>query len=278
MNSYPAVCETPELVTQFNRAWKAISDASLAKLLSRVSRTHSPHLPLARCPTCARLVQQRKCVITHPGNGEALDSDHMPRGRVLVRQARNGMAQVRLKGSDQILWTATANLEFNKQLAVDQTTEEVKSHRIPNVDLDADLRNLPQAAGWTLEGGKVCADNIALSPEADCLNPDVNTKCALVIDGAAEFVIGTEEQEKFAEMSGSPQMFSKSERIRFLKHIRREACPNYPAGTPVSLALLDQSDEAVVFVRGSSHPWYASPDNLAFGEAPVRHPKGSESR
>jgi hypothetical protein len=177
-------------------------------------------------------------------------------------RAQKGMAQVRLKDTNQILWTSTANLAFNQGLALDKIMKAPAS-----ADPDITIRNLPQAAGWALEGGKVCADNSALSSEADCGNPDVNTKCALAIDAAAAFVISDEEQQKFAEMSGSREMFPKSERIRFLKHLRREACPNYPAGIRVSLMLLDQNDEAVVLVPGNRHLWYTSPDNLAFGVA-----------
>jgi len=64
-------------------------------------------------------------------------------------------------------------------------------------------------------------------------------------------------------------MFSKSERVRFLKQLRRKACPNYPLVTRVSLVLLDQDDQAVVLVPGNRHLWYTSPNNLALGMASV---------
>ena len=273
MNSYPGVCVTAELVKRFNRAWNTTSDAAFKGLTSQLSPTRSLHLALERCRACALLVGQAKCIVTHPGQAEVLDTDHAPRTMVVVVAARDGIAHVQLRDSGQSFWTATANLAFNEQLAMDKMMKAP-----PSLDPDITIRNLPRAAGWALECGKVCADNIALSREADCPSPDVNTKCANLIDAAAGFVINPEEQEKFAEMSGSPDMFSKSERIHFLTHILREACPNYRAGTRVSLVVLDQSDQAVVLVPGNNHLWYTSPDNLVFGTVSVNAVKGPEGR
>jgi len=98
-----------------------------------------------------------------------------------------------------------ANLAFNQQLSLNEIMKAPTS-----LDADTTIRNLPQATGWALDGGKVCADNIALSHEADCPSPDVKTNCALAIDSAAGFVTSDEEQEKFAEMSGTPECFQKA--------------------------------------------------------------------
>jgi hypothetical protein len=209
----------------------------------------------------------------YPGRAQGLDSDDAPRTSVQVLQAQKGIARVRLKDTNEFFWTATANLAFNDRLVSTENTKAPAS-----LDVDTTIRNLPRARGWVLEGGKVCADNIALRYEADCPSPDVGTKCAGFIDAAANFVISAEEQEKFDEMSESPEIFSEAERIRFIKYLRSEACPNYPSGAHVSLVLLDPDDQAVVLVPGNTHTWYTSSDNLTFGVSSVQPQKGPELR
>jgi hypothetical protein len=197
----------------------------------------------------------------------------MPRAKVVVMRAPKGRAEVRLIDTKQILWTATANLAFNEGLANEKVTKAPTS-----VNPDVTISNLPQEAGWALEGGKVCADNLALSDEADCPSPDVNTKCALAIWGAAAYVASHEEVDKFNEMSAAPTRFSKDDRILFLQQLRGEACPNYPSGTRVRLVLLDQTDQAIVLVPGNRHLWYTGPDNLDFGTALATGTKEPEPR
>ena len=118
LNSYPGVCKTPELVVQFNTAWKAVSDPVSAKLMMQVSKTYYPHLALTRCPTCNLLVQQGECIVTHPGS--SLDSDQLPRAKVAVIRAQKGRAKVRLIATNQTLWTTTENIAFNEAVALEK--------------------------------------------------------------------------------------------------------------------------------------------------------------